>query len=178
LSSRIHGNLLGIILLAIFVAVIGVAITILAIGPNITPAGTHVSLVYFFHPVFSIPSVLLVVTAYLFKRWKKERFLAHYLAGTMAVSFSIIAALLGLGVVDHHASTFLFTVNFHLLIAIAVLVTVLVHGTFGMQMLLFGRTPRRISRHKKLAKWVLILYLVQGSLGLTILSALLIFGLF
>jgi hypothetical protein len=136
----------------------------------------HPNLIDFIHPLFSIPAVLFVIGAYLFKRRGKERFLAHYVAGTAAVSLTIVAALIALNTVgmypSHGANHFLFTLGFHALDAIFVVILVLVQGYMGLSMLLFGRTSHRILIHKRLSKWVLIIYLIQGALGLSILISL------
>jgi hypothetical protein len=135
-----------------------------------------VDAIEFLHPAFSIPAVLLIVTAYLFKKGvKKERFLAHYIAGTAAVALTIPAALIGSSVVKFEGlDKFPFTISFHLLLAFVVLGVVLIHGAMRVAMVFFGRKSTRLKIHSRLAKWVLVIYLIQGAFGLTILGALLV----
>lgn len=162
------------------VILIIIASIILLVGPftgSILPS-SRPNLTDFVHPLFSIPAVLFVIGAYLFKRRGKERFLAHYIAGTAGVSLTVVAALIALNTVSmypqHGANHFLFTLGFHALDAIFVVILVLIQGYMGMSMILFGRTKDRIFNHKFLSKWVLIIYLIQGALGLSILISLLL----
>ncbi len=159
----------------ILLAVLFAGILILILIAKYEPV-TQLSPIVFLHPSISIPSVLFVITAYLLKRRGRERFLAHYIAGTLAVSLTVIAFFIGGGVVGHITHGIfsgIFTLIFHFLVAFFVLSIVLVQGSMGMGMLLFGRTSKRISIHKRLSKWVLIVYLIQGALGLSILFTLL-----
>jgi hypothetical protein len=165
--------------LAVSSAVILIVIAIIfLVGPptgSILPS-SRPNFIDFIHPLFSIPAVLFVISAYLFKRRGKERFLAHYVAGTAAVSLTIVATLIALNTVRMYphngAFHFLFTAGFHAVDAIFVLILVLAQGYMGLSMLLFGRTSHRILIHKRLSKWVLIIYLIQGALGLSILISL------
>jgi hypothetical protein len=170
----------NVLIFAVSSAVVLIVILlILLVGPFTRPIlpSSRPNPIDFVHPEFSIPAVLCVIAAYLFKRRGKERFLAHYIAGTAAVSFTVVAVLIAFDVVgmypNHGADHFLFTLGFHAIDAIFVLILVLVQGYVGMSMILFGRTKNRIFNHKFLSKWVLIIYLIQGALGLSILISLL-----
>jgi hypothetical protein len=166
------------VLSAVILVVIGIIVLVGPISGSILPSSKP-SPTDFVHPLFSIPAVLFVISAYLFKRRGKERFLAHYLAGTAGVSLTIVAFLIALNAVSLYprqdlANHFLFTINFHVIVAFLAVIMVLVQGYTGLSMVLFGRTKDRIFNHKFLSKWVLIIYLIQGALGLSILISLIL----
>jgi hypothetical protein len=169
----------NVVIFASILGVIFLSLALLLLGPSAGPTlpTERARLIDFLHPLYSIPAMILVILAYLFKKMGRERFLAHYLAGTFAVSLTIIAVYVGLDVVSTYpnrgANHFLFTLPYHFLVAIFVVSLVGVQGYIGFSMLLFGRTRRRISIHRRLSKWVFVIYLLQGALGLSILLSLL-----
>ena len=132
------------------------------------------------HPAFAASAVLLVLTAYLLKARKRQYFQLHYAAGIAAFATSMVAFPLGLyfvltsgGVSEFPTAILFHTVNFLVVISLIVL-----QGGLGLGMLLFGRKRDVFKSHKRLGKYVLAVFLLQGALGLIILYGILpfIFG--
>jgi hypothetical protein len=123
------------------------------------------------HPALAISVVLLVTTAYLLKTRRKLYFVAHYVAGILAFVLVMTAFPIGLYYVyiDGGMSVFppaiiIHTANFVLAIAAMV-----VQGGLGLGMLLFGRKRGWYSTHRRIAKYVLAIFIAQGTLGLAVL---------
>jgi hypothetical protein len=120
------------------------------------------------HPVIAASAVLMVVTAYLLKTRKKLYFRLHYAAGILAFSLTVVAFPLGFYEVLTSGGPSLYpealvfhTVNFVVVVGLTVF-----QGALGMSMLLFGRARDDFRSHKRVAKYVLIVFLLQGALGL------------
>ncbi len=129
------------------------------------------------HPAVAASAVLLVVTAYLLKTRKKLYFRLHYAAGITAFATVIVAFPLGLYFVTTSGgvSQFPEAIVFHTANFFAAMGLILVEGGLGMGMLLFGRRREAFRSHKRLAKYVLSFFLLQGALGLITLYGLLPF---
>jgi hypothetical protein len=120
------------------------------------------------HPAFAASAVLLVATAYLLKTRKKLYFRLHYAAGILAFATAMVAFPLGLyyvltsgGVSEFPEQLVLHTLNFF-----AATGLIVVQGGLGMGMLLFGRKRGAYKTHRRMAKYVLAIFLLQGVLGL------------
>jgi len=129
------------------------------------------------HPAIAASAVVMVVTAYLLKARKKLYFRLHYAAGILAFSLSIVAFPLGLylvlvsgGVSQFPEAIIFHTVNFAVAIGLIVF-----QGALGMGMLLFGRKRGDFRAHKRVAKYVLAVFLLQGALGVLTLYGILPF---
>lgn len=132
------------------------------------------------HPTIAASAVVCVVAAYLLKSRKKMYFRLHYAFGILAFGLSVVAFPLGLyyvlingGVSQFPVAILFHTANFAVAIGLIVF-----QGTLGMGMLLFGRSRGDFRAHKKAAKYVLAVFLLQGLLGLVTLYGILpfIFG--
>ena len=129
------------------------------------------------HPAIAAGAVVSVVLAYLLKTRKKLYFRLHYAAGILAFSLSMVAFPLGLYLVftsggyDQFPEGLVFhTVNFF-----AVAGLVVIQGGLGMGMLLFGRKRHAYATHRRVAKYVLAVFSLQGALGLLTLYGILPF---
>jgi hypothetical protein len=103
------------IVISVALAIVVFSISVLGISGSILPTSPANSR-DFIHPEFSIPAVLSVISAYLFKRRGKERFVAHYIAGTAGVSLTVTAFLIALtdvGTYPRGTNHFLFTIAPH-----------------------------------------------------------------
>jgi len=123
------------------------------------------------HPALAISVVLLVATAYLLKTRRRLYFVAHYVAGILAFALVMTAFPLALYFVADAGGISLFppalivhTANFVLAIS-----AIVVQGGLGMGMLLFGRRRGWYSTHRRIAKYVLAIFIAQGTLGLAVL---------
>jgi hypothetical protein len=119
------------------------------------------------HPAIAASAVVSVVTAYLLKTRRKLYFRLHYVAGALAFSLSMVAFPLGLyfvltsgGVSQFPVALVFHSVNF--LVAVGLIV---IQGGLGMAMLLFGRKRRAYVTHKRAARYVLAVFLLQGAFG-------------
>jgi hypothetical protein len=129
------------------------------------------------HPAIAAAAVVMVVTAYLLKRRKKLYFRLHYIAGILAFSLTMVAFPLGLYEVlaNGGPSDFPEAIVFHTVNFVVVVGLIVFQGALGMSMLLFGRTRGDFRSHKRVAKYVLIAFLLQGALGLLTLYGILPF---
>jgi hypothetical protein len=137
-------------------------------------------LILLIHPVIAALAVVMVVTAYLLKTRKKLYFRLHYAAGILAFSLTMIAFPLGLYLVLTGGGPSLFpeALVFHTVNFVAAVGLIVFQGALGMSMLLFGRARDDFRSHKRIAKYVLIVFLLQGALGLLTLYGILpyVFG--
>jgi hypothetical protein len=129
------------------------------------------------HPVLAASAVLMVVAAYLLKTRKKLYFRLHYAAGILAVALSMVAFPLGFYFVlaDGGVSKFPEALVFHTVNFFAAFGLIVVEGALGLGMLLFGRKRDVYRTHKQMAKYVLIVFLLQGALGMLTLYGILPF---
>ena len=129
------------------------------------------------HPVIAASAVVMVVTAYLLKTRKKLYFRLHYAAGVLAFALSMVAFPLGLYLVftSGGVSQFPEALVFHTLNFFAAVSLIVIQGALGMGMLLFGRKREAFRTHKRMAKYVLAVFLLQGVLGLVTLYGILPF---
>lgn len=128
------------------------------------------------HPAIAATAVLLVSTAYLLKKGKRLHFRLHYLAGILAFTLSMVAFPVGLYYVATLGfSRFPFTLIFHSADFVLAIGLMLVQGGLGMSMLLFGRKRGIYAIHRRLSKYVVAVFLLQGSLGLLLLYGILPF---
>ncbi len=129
------------------------------------------------HPAIAASAVVLVVAAYLLKTSRRLHFRLHYAAGILAFSLSMLAFPLGLYfvLINGGASVFPGVVVFHTVNFFAAIGLIVVQGGLGMGMLLFGRKRTAYVTHKRTAKYVLAVFLLQGVLGLATLSGILPF---
>ena len=132
------------------------------------------------HPVLATAAVLTVVAAYLLKTRKKLYFRLHYAVGILAFALSMVAFPLGfyLVLVSGGVSKFPESLVFHTVNFFAAIGLIFVEGALGLGMLLFGRKRDVYRTHKRMAKYALIVFLLQGALGLLTLYGILpfIFG--
>lgn len=129
------------------------------------------------HPAIAASAVVLVVTAYLLKTGRKLYFRLHYAVGILAFSLAMVAFPLGFylvlstgGVAQFPEVLVFHTVNFFATVGL-----IFVQGGLGMGMLLFGRRRDVYRTHKRMAKYVLGVFLLQGALGLLTLYGILPF---
>lgn len=120
------------------------------------------------HPAVAASSVVLVATAYLLKTGKKQYFRLHYAAGVLAFALAMTAFPLGLYLVltSGGVSQFPQALAFHTVDFFLALGLIVVQAGLGMGMLLFGRRREAFRTHKRMAKYVLAVFLLQGALGL------------
>lgn len=132
------------------------------------------------HPAIAASAVVLVVTAYLLKTRKKLYYRLHYAAGILAFGLSMVAFPLGLYIVltNGGVSVFPEVIIFHTVNFVVAVGLIVFQGAIGMSMLLFGRTRGDFRSHKRAAKYVLAVFLLQGALGLLTLYGILpyVFG--
>jgi hypothetical protein len=129
------------------------------------------------HPAVAVGAVVAVATAYFLKSRKRQYFRFHYLAGTLAFSLSMLAFPLGLYLVFTRGgvSGFPEALVFHTVNFFAAVGLIVVQAGLGMGMLAFGRKREAYRTHKRLAKYVLAIFLLQGALGLLTLYGILPF---
>jgi hypothetical protein len=125
-------------------------------------------LILLVHPALAASAVVLVTTAYLLKTRKRLYFRLHYAAGILAFCLAMVAFPLGFyfvlttgGVSGFPEALIFHTVNFFAAVGLIV-----VQGGLGMGMLLFGRRRDVFLTHKRAARYVLVVFLLQGALGL------------
>ena len=132
------------------------------------------------HPAFAASAVILVATAYLLKTRRRLYFRLHYAAGILAFSLAMFAFPLGLYLVftSGGVSQFPEAVVFHTVNFFAAVGLIVTQGGLGIGMLLFGRKREVYRTHKRLAKYVLSVFLLQGALGILTLYGILplVFG--
>ena len=129
------------------------------------------------HPAIAASAVLAVLATYLLKTLKKLYFRLHYAAGVLAFALSMIAFPLGLYLVftSGGVSQFPEALTIHTVSFFAAVSLIFVQGGLGMGMLLFGRKRDVYRTHKRMAKYVLTVFLLQGALGLLTLYGILPF---
>ena len=129
------------------------------------------------HPAIAASAVLMVVLAYLTKTRKKLHFRLHYPAGILAFLLSMIAFPLGLHfvLINGGVSQFPEALVFHSVNFVVAVGLIVFQGALGMSMLLFGRKRGDFRTHKRAAKYVLVVFLLQGALGLLTLYGILPF---
>jgi len=125
-------------------------------------------LVLLIHPAIAAGAVLAVVAAYLLKTRKKLYFQLHYAAGILAFALSMVAFPLGLYIVLANGGVSLFpeVLIFHTVNFVVAVGLIVFQGALGMSMLLFGRDRGDFRAHKRVAKYVVVVFLLQGALGL------------
>ena len=129
------------------------------------------------HPAIAAGAVVSVFAAYLLKTRKKLYFKLHYLAGILAFALSMVAFPVGMyfvltsgGVEQFPESVVFHSVNFFAAVGLIV-----IQGGLGMGMLLFGRRRHVYATHRRAAKYVLVVFSLQGALGLLTLYGILPF---
>jgi hypothetical protein len=129
------------------------------------------NLLLLIHPSIAITVVVLVVTAYFLKTGRRMYFVLHYVVGALAFVLIIVAFPIGLyyvaesgGLSVFPSALILHTANF--VVAIGV---ILIQGGLGFGMLLFGRKRGWYKTHRRTAKYAVVVFLVQGTLGLAVL---------
>ncbi len=129
------------------------------------------------HPALAASAVVMVLTAYLLKTRKKLYFRLHYAAGVLAFSLSMVAFPLGLYLVltSGGVSQFPEAIVFHTVNFFAAVGLIVVQGGLGLGMLLFGRKRDAYGTHRRMAKYVLGVFLLQGVLGVVTLYGILPF---
>jgi hypothetical protein len=120
------------------------------------------------HPAMAAGAVLSVMVAYLLKTRRKVYFRLHYAAGIVAFSLAMVAFPLGLYfvLVNGGVSVFPGALVFHTVNFFAAVGLIVIQGGLGMGMLLFGRKRNAYATHRRTAKYVLSVFLLQGVLGL------------
>jgi hypothetical protein len=129
------------------------------------------------HPAIAASAVVLVITAYLLKTSKRLYFRLHYGAGILAFALSMVAFPLGLYfvLISGGPSVFPGVIVFHTLNFFAAIGLIVIQGGLGMGMLLFGRRRGAYVSHKRMARYVLAVFVLQGGLGLATLFGILPF---
>jgi hypothetical protein len=117
------------------------------------------------------------VAAYLLKTRRKIYFRLHYAAGIGAFALSMVAFPLGLYIVlaNGGVSQFPEAIIFHTVNFVVAVGLIVFQGFLGMSMLLFGRKRGDFLTHRRTAKYVLVVFLLQGALGLLTLYGILAF---
>jgi hypothetical protein len=137
-------------------------------------------LILLIHPAIAAGAVVTVVAAYLLKTQKKLYFRLHYAAGILAFALSMVAFPLGLYIVltNGGVSVFPEALIFHTVNFVVAVGLIVFQGALGMSMLLFGRKRGDFRSHKRVAKYVVVVFLLQGVLGLLTLYGILpyVFG--
>jgi len=132
------------------------------------------------HPAIAASAVVAVVTAYLLKARRRMYFRAHYVAGALAFGLAMLAFPVGLykvlttgGVSVYPEALTVHTADFFLAMGL-----ISVQGGLGIGMLLLGRRRQVYRTHKRAAKYVLGIFLLQGALGVLTLYGILpvVFG--
>jgi heme A synthase len=120
------------------------------------------------HPTIAAGAVVAVLAAYLLKTRKKLYFRLHYAAGVLAFALSMLAFPVGLYLVFINGGVSVFppALTFHTVSFFAAIGLIVIQGALGMGMLLFGRKRDVYRTHKRMAKYVLVVFLLQGALGL------------
>ena len=129
------------------------------------------------HPAIAASAVVMVLTAYLLKTRKKLYFRLHYAAGVLAFALAMSAFPLGLYLVfiNGGVSQFPVALTVHTVSFFGAIGLIVLQGALGMGMLLFGRKRDVYKTHKRMAKYVLASFLLQGALGLLTLYGILPF---
>ena len=129
------------------------------------------------HPALAASAVVLVLATYLLKSRKRQYFRLHYVAGALAFGLSMAAFPLGLYFVASSGGVGVFpeAVVFHTVNLFFVVGVIVVQAGIGMGMLVFGRKRDAFRTHKRLARYVLAVFLLQGALGLLTLYGILPF---
>jgi len=129
------------------------------------------------HPAIAASAVVMVLTAYLLKTRKKLYFRLHYAAGVLAFALAMSAFPLGLYLVfiNGGVSQFPEALTVHTVSFFGAIGLIVIQGALGMGMLLFGRKRDVYKTHKRMAKYVLAAFLLQGALGLLTLYGILPF---
>jgi len=129
------------------------------------------------HPAIAASAVVMVLVAYLLKTRKKLYFRLHYAAGILAFALSMVAFPVGLYLVFTSGgfSQFPEALSIHTVSFFAAVGLIVVQGGLGAGMLLFGRKRDVYRTHKRIAKYVLVVFLLQGALGLLTLYGILPF---
>jgi len=127
------------------------------------------------HPIFAASTVLLIITTYLLKTRKRHHFLAHYTAGILAFALFVTAFPIGLYEVGISGGLKVFptALIFHFANFFIAASLITAQSALGMSMILFGRRRWIYSVHRRLSKYVLLVVLIQGALGLTVLIGIL-----
>lgn len=151
-------------------------VNIYPLGISNTSAGS-LDLSLLIHPVLAAGAVISVIAAYLVKSRRKQYFRLHYVAGILAFGFSIVAFPLGLYFVltSGGVSVFPEALVFHTVNVFLVVGLIVVQAGLGMGMLLFGRKRDAYRAHKRMAKYVLAVFLLQAVLGVVTLYGILPF---
>jgi len=129
------------------------------------------------HPAIAAGAVVSVLAAYLLKTRKRLYFRLHYVAGILAFALSMTAFPIGLYLVFTNGGVSVFpeALTVHTLSFFAAAGLLVVQGGLGAGMLLFGRKRDVYRTHKRMAKYVLVVFLLQGALGLLTLYGILPF---
>ena len=129
------------------------------------------------HPAIAVGAVVSVLAAYLLKTRKRLYFRLHYAAGILAFALSMTAFPIGLYLVFTNGGVSVFpeALTVHTLSFFAAAGLLVVQGGLGAGMLLFGRKRDVYRTHKRMAKYVLVVFLLQGALGLLTLYGILPF---
>jgi hypothetical protein len=127
------------------------------------------------HPLLAGVVVLMVISAYLLKTMKRHYFSAHYATGVLAFAFFIMAVPIGVYEVAETGGPSVYpeVLMFHLLNFGVAGTLIIVQCGLGAAMLLFGRRRRIYALHRLLSKYVLVVVLLQGALGLAVLAGIL-----
>jgi hypothetical protein len=119
--------------------------------------------------------VLLVITAYLLKTRKRHYFSAHYAVGVTAFAFFVMAFPIGIYEVGVSGGPQVFpaVLIFHFANFAIAAILITVQSALGISMLLIGRRRWLYALHRRLSKYVLAIFLLQGALGLALLVGIL-----
>jgi uncharacterized membrane protein YozB (DUF420 family) len=131
------------------------------------------------HPAIAITVVVLVAAAYLLKRGKRQFFTLHYAVAIAAFSLTFVAFPVALYevAISGGASGFPPVISVHFLDFFAALSLLIVQGGLGMSMLVFGRRRSAYALHRRLGRYVLYIFILQGALGSILLYGVLPFAL-
>lgn len=126
---------------------------------------------FFVHPSIAIPVVILTIMTFLLKARKRKFFKAHYAFGIITVGFTAVAIFIAVrAVIPVGIDYFPDPAPLHAIIAFPAATSIFLQGALGITMLLRKRRAGKLYRiHRRLARLVIILFPLQGVLGLTVL---------
>jgi hypothetical protein len=127
------------------------------------------------HPTLAAASVLFIIAAYLLKTRTRQYYSAHYAAGVLAFSMFAMAFPIGIYEVAQSGgeSVFPAVLVFHYANFFVAASLIITQSALGASMLLFGRRRWLYAFHRRLSKYVLVVVLIQGALGLAVLIGIL-----
>jgi hypothetical protein len=123
------------------------------------------------HPAIAAAAILLLIITYLLKVRTRQHYLAHYTAGVLTFAMFVVAFPIGLyevSISPGGAGGFPATLMFHYANFFLAISLVALQSALGMGMLLFGRRRWLYAIHRRLSKYIVVVVLIQGAIGLAV----------